>query len=50
MIDEGNREALRIEIDSSITAARVVRIIDALIEVYGAPRAIRLDNGAKLTS
>jgi putative transposase len=50
VIDEGNREALRIEIGRSITAARVVRIMDELIEVYGAPRAIRLDNGAELTS
>jgi len=50
VIDEGNREALRIEIGRSITAARVVRIMNELIEVYGRPEAIRLDNGAELTS
>jgi len=49
VIDEGNREALRIEIGRSITAARVVRIMNELIEVYGRPEAIRLDNGAELT-
>ncbi len=50
VIDEGNRETLRIEIGRSITAARVVRIMDKLTEAYGAPRTIRLDNGADLTS
>ena len=49
-INELKREALRIEIGRSITAARVVRIMDELIEVYGAPKAIRLHNGAELTS
>ena len=48
VIDEGNREGLRIEIDRSITAARVVRVMNELIEVYGRPHAIRLDNGAEL--
>ena len=50
VIDEGNREALRIEIGTSITAARVVRIMNELIECYGKPKAIRLDNGAELTA
>jgi putative transposase len=44
VIDEGNREGLRIEIGRSITAARVVRVMNELIEVYGRPHAIRLDN------
>lgn len=50
VIDEGNREALRIEVGTSISAIRVVRIMDELIEVYGKPAAIRLDNGPELTS
>jgi len=50
VIDEGNREGLRIEIGRSITAARVVRTMNELVEVYGLPRAIRLDNGTELTS
>jgi len=44
VIDEGNREALRIECGSSIPAARLVRTMTQLIEVYGKPHAIRLDN------
>ena len=50
MIDEGNREALRIEIGTSISAIRVVCIMNELIEVYGKPKAIRLDNGPQLTA
>lgn len=50
VIDEGNREALRIEVGTSISAIRVVRIMDELIEVYDKPAAIRLDNGPELTS
>ena len=50
VIDEGNREALRIEVGTSISAARVVRVMNELIEVYGKPVAIRLDNGPELTA
>lgn len=50
VIDEGNREALRIEIGTSIPAARVVRVMDQLVAVYGRPEAIRLDNGPELTA
>ena len=50
VIDEGNREALRIECGTSIPSARVVRVMNQLIEVYGRPQAIRLDNGPELTA
>ena len=50
VIDEGNREALRIECGMSIPSARLVRVMTQLIEVYGKPRAIRLDNGPELTA
>jgi putative transposase len=50
VIDEGNRQALRIECGSSMPSARVVRVMDQLIEVYGRPKAIRLDNGPELTA
>lgn len=50
VIDEGNREALRIECGTSITARRLVRVMNELIEVYGRPRAIRLDNGPEMTA
>lgn len=32
VIDEGNREALRIEVGTSISAARVVRVMNELVE------------------
>lgn len=45
VIDEFNREALRIEIDTSLPAARVIRALNELVEVRGAPLSIRLENG-----
>lgn len=45
VIDEYNREALRIEIDTSLPAARVVRALNELVEMRGAPLSIRMDNG-----
>ena len=50
VIDEGNREALRIECGTSIPSTRVVRVMNQLIEVYGKPEALRLDNGPELTA
>jgi len=44
VIDEFNREGLRIEIDTSLPASRVIRALDELVEVRGAPLSIRLDN------
>lgn len=50
VFDEGNREALRIECGTSIPSSRVVRVMDQLIEVYGKPEAVRLNNGPELTA
>jgi putative transposase len=50
VIDEGNSEALRIECGTSIPAGRLVRVMEQLIEVYGTPQAIRMDNGPELTA
>ncbi len=50
VIDEGNREVLGIEVATSIPSLRVIRVMEQLIELYGKPQAIRLDNGAELTS
>lgn len=50
VIDEGNREALRIECGTSIPSGRLVRVMDQLIEVYGKSQAIRMDNGPEMTS
>lgn len=45
VIDEFNREGLRIEVDTSLPALRVIRALSELVEVRGAPLTIRLDNG-----
>ena len=45
IIDDYNREILRIEPYFSITSARVVRIIERLITENKKPLAIRVDNG-----
>jgi putative transposase len=50
VLDEFNREALRIEIDTSLPAGRVVRALNELVELRGKPQRIRLDNGPELVS
>lgn len=50
ILDEGVREALAIEIDTSLPAMRVVRALEQLETWRGLPKAIRLDNGPELTS
>ena len=50
IIDDYNREALRIEIDVSLTAERVVRVLEQSIAVRGAPEWIRTDRGPEFTS
>jgi putative transposase len=50
VLDEANREALAIEIGTSIPAARVVRVLEQLLLLYGQPQALRLDNGPELTA
>lgn len=48
VLDEGVWEGLAIEVDSSLPAKRVVRILDRLGELCGFPVALRMDNGAGL--
>lgn len=50
VIDDFNREALWIEIDTSLPAARVVRVLEMLSEWRGYPESIRMDNGPELIS
>jgi len=50
IIDDCNREALIIEIATSITAKRVVRTLEQLIDWRGKPATIRVDNGPEFTS
>jgi putative transposase len=50
VIDEGNRQALGIEVATSIPSARVIRVLEQLIEMHGKPSALRVDNGAEFTA
>jgi putative transposase len=50
VMDEGMREALAIEIDTSLLGERVVRVLERLCAWRGVPQAIRCDNGPEFTS
>ena len=50
VIDDFNREALAIEIDTSLPAQRVVRVLDALAAWRGYPKRLRSDNGPEFIS
>jgi len=50
VLDEGVREGLAIEIDTSLPAARVIRVLEQVVAWRGQPQAIRLDNGPELTA
>lgn len=50
VVDDFNREALAIEIDLSIPAQRVVRVLDRIVANRGYPLKMRMDNGPELIS
>jgi putative transposase len=50
VLDDGNRQALGIEVGTSIPSQRAIRVMEQLIELHGKPAALRLDNGTELTS
>ena len=50
VIDEGNREALAIEVEVSLPSERVVAVLDQLVTIHGAPRRIRCDNGPEFVA
>lgn len=50
VIDDATRSVLAIEIDTSLSAARVTRTLERIIEQQGKPRMIRVDNGPEFTS
>lgn len=45
VVDDFNREALHIEVDTSITSFRLVRIFEQLKRDHGLPQILRTDNG-----
>jgi putative transposase len=50
IIDDFNREALYIEVDVSLPAARVIEVLNGLVAWRGCPQQIRMDNGPELIS
>jgi putative transposase len=50
VVDDFTREALAIEVDTSISGLRVTRVLDRIAEGRGLPKTIVMDNGTELTS
>jgi putative transposase len=48
ILDEGVREGVAIEIDTSLPAERVIRVLEQVVAWRGRPQAIRLNNGPEL--
>jgi putative transposase len=45
VVDEWTRECLAIEVATSLTAERVIAVLERLFAQYGAPQVLRSDNG-----
>ena len=45
MLDDGVREALASEVETSLPAERVIRVLEQVVAWRGYPKALRLDNG-----
>lgn len=50
VVDDYNREALAIEIDTSLRSERVIRTLSQVIDWRGKPQRIRVDNGPEFVS
>ena len=50
IIDDYNRESLWIEVDTSLPALRVIRVLERLLELRSKPNRIRVDNGPEFIS
>jgi putative transposase len=50
VLDDFNREALAIEVDTSLPATRVIRTLEQVIAERGKPNEIRMDNGPEFIS
>lgn len=50
IIDDFNREGIVIEVDTSLTDARLIRVFRQLKAERGLPAASRVDNGPELLS
>jgi putative transposase len=50
VIDDFNRASLAIEVDTSLPALRVIRVLENLVNTRGTPANIRCDNGPEFIS
>ena len=50
VVDDFNREALAIEVDLNLPAARVIRVLDRIASWRGYPAKLRMDNGPEFIS
>lgn len=50
LLDDFNREALAIEVDTSFRAERVIRVLEQIVKWRGKPSRIRVDNGPEFVS
>jgi putative transposase len=50
IVDDFTRECVAIEVDTSITGLRVVRVLEHLANTRGLPQEIVIDNGPEFTS
>lgn len=50
LMDDFNREALAIEVDTSLPAERVIRVLEQVLTWRGKPNRIRVDNGPEFIS
>ena len=50
VIDDFNRECLTVEIDTSITGRRLIRVFERLRQERGLPEVLRTDNGPEFLS
>jgi putative transposase len=50
VMDDCSREALAIEIDTSLSARRIIRVLEKVTALRGMPASLRVDNGPEFTA
>ncbi len=50
VVDQYSRTCVRLAVDKSMPARRVIQELEVAIEEHGNPNRIRMDNGSEFTS
>ena len=50
VMDDFNRQSLAMEVDTSLPARRVIKVLERLTDMHGCPANIRVDNGPEFIS